>query len=72
MEAIDLDKVVSNGYAFQIEMSFKAWKKKFRIKEISIIFIDRVKGTSKMSKKIVREAIFVVWKLRFKSLFGRL
>lgn len=72
LEAIDLDKVVSNGYAFQIEMTFKAWKKKFRIKEISIIFIDRVKGTSKMSKKIVREAIFMVWKLRFKSLFGRL
>lgn len=70
LEAIDLDKVRSNGYAFQIEMTFKAWKKGFRIKEISIIFIDRSKGKSKMSKKIVREAIIMVWKLRVRSLFG--
>ena len=70
LEAIDLDNVKSNGYAFQIEMTYKAWKKGFRIKEISIIFIDRVKGTSKMSKKIVREAVTMVWKLRIRSLFG--
>jgi len=70
LEAINLDKIKSNGYAFQIEMTFKAWKKGFRIKEISIIFIDRVKGKSKMSRKIVREAIFMVWKLRLRSMLG--
>ena len=72
LEAINLDEVKSNGYAFQIEMTFKAWKKGFKIKEISIIFIDRVKGTSKMSKKIVREAIVMVWKLRLWSMLGLL
>jgi len=72
LQAIDLDSVKSNGYAFQIEMTFKAWKKGFKIKELSIVFTDRVKGTSKMSKKIVREAIFMVWKLRFASMFGLL
>ena len=72
LEAIDLDKVKSNGYAFQIEMSFKTWKKGFKIKEIPIIFVDRVKGKSKMSKKIVREAVTMVWKLRIKSIFGLL
>ena len=70
LDSIDLDEVNSNGYAFQIEMNFKAWKKGFKIKEISIIFVDRIKGKSKMSKKIVREAIWMVWKLRLKSLFG--
>lgn len=72
LKAIDLDKVRSNGYAFQIEMTFKAWKKGFRVKEIPIIFVDRVKGKSKMSKKIVREAVTMVWKLRLKSIFGKL
>lgn len=72
LEAIDLDKVTSNGYAFQIEMTFKAWKKGFKVKEIPIIFVDRVKGKSKMSKKIVREAVTMVWKLRLKSIFGLL
>jgi len=72
LQAIDLDKVTSNGYAFQIEMTFKAWKKGFRVKEIPIIFVDRVKGKSKMSKKIVREAVTMVWKLRLKSIFGLL
>ena len=72
LEAINLEKVTSNGYAFQIEMSFKAWKKGFRVKEIPIIFVDRVKGKSKMSKKIVREAVTMVWKLRLKSIFGML
>jgi len=70
LQAIDLGAVKSNGYAFQIEMTFKAWKKGFKIKEHSIVFTDRVKGTSKMSKKIVREAIFMVWKLRLASIFG--
>lgn len=70
LEAIDLDHVRSNGYAFQIEMNFKAWKKGFNLKEIPIIFVDRMKGHSKMSKKIVREAVTMVWKLRLKSIFG--
>jgi dolichol-phosphate mannosyltransferase len=69
LEAIDLDKVRSNGYAFQIEMSFLAWKKGFRLKEIPIVFTDRMEGQSKMNKRIVREAIWMVWLLRFKSLF---
>ncbi|HED37292.1 MAG TPA: polyprenol monophosphomannose synthase [Ignavibacteria bacterium] len=72
LEAIDLDKISSNGYAFQIEMTFKAWKKGYKVTEIPIIFYDRVKGTSKMSKKIVHEAVFIVWKLRFKSILGML
>jgi dolichol-phosphate mannosyltransferase len=70
LESINLDKIKSNGYAFQIEMTFKAWKKGFIVGEIPIIFVDRVKGTSKMSKKIVREAIFMVWKLRIRSALG--
>ncbi|HEX9252501.1 MAG TPA: polyprenol monophosphomannose synthase [Ignavibacteriaceae bacterium] len=72
LEAIDLNKVRSNGYSFQIEMTFKAFSQGFKIKEIPIIFIDRVKGKSKMSKKIVREAVVMVWKLRFQRMFGKL
>ena len=72
LESIDLDAIHSNGYSFQIEMNFKAWKKGFRLIEVPITFTDRVQGTSKMYKKIVREAIFMVWKLRFKSIFGTL
>jgi dolichol-phosphate mannosyltransferase len=72
LEAINLDCVRSGGYSFQIEMSFKAWKKGFHLKEIPIIFIDRAIGKSKMSKKIVREAAWMVWKLKFKSIFGTL
>jgi dolichol-phosphate mannosyltransferase len=72
LDAIDFDEVHSNGYAFQIEMNFKTWKKGFKIKEIPIIFVDRTKGKSKMSKKIVREAIWMVWKLRLKSVLGLL
>lgn len=70
LESIDLDNVRSNGYSFQIEMTFKAYKKGFKIKEIPIVFMDRVKGKSKMSKKIVREAVLMVWKLRLRSIFG--
>ncbi len=69
LENIDLDNVRSNGYSFQIEMTFKAYKKGFKIKEIPIVFMDRVKGKSKMSKKIVREAVLMVWKLRLRSIF---
>ncbi|HOJ37364.1 MAG TPA: polyprenol monophosphomannose synthase [Ignavibacteriales bacterium] len=72
LEAIDLSKIKSNGYSFQIEMTFKAWVKGFRIVEIPIIFVDRVQGVSKMSKKIVHEAIFMVWKLRLQKIFGKI
>jgi dolichol-phosphate mannosyltransferase len=72
LESIDLEKVRSNGYAFQIEMSFRAWKKGFRLVEIPIIFTDRIEGQSKMNKRIVREAIWMVWWLRLQALIGRL
>jgi len=72
LEAIDLDKIASDGYSFQIEMNFKAWKKGFRIGEIPIVFTDREAGSSKMSKKIIREAIWMVWKLKIMSLLGRI
>jgi dolichol-phosphate mannosyltransferase len=72
LKAIDLDRIKSNGYSFQIEMNFKAWKRGFRWTEIPIIFVDRRVGHSKMSKAIVREAVLMVWKLRLRSLSGRL
>jgi dolichol-phosphate mannosyltransferase len=70
LEAIDLSRVRSNGYAFQIEMSYRAWKRDFRIVEIPIVFVDRTEGTSKMSKSIVREAIWMVWRLRWWAIRG--
>jgi dolichol-phosphate mannosyltransferase len=72
LESIDFSKVKSNGYSFQIEMSFRAWKQGFRVVEIPIVFTDRVEGQSKMNKRIVREAIWMVWWLRIKSMGGRL
>ncbi len=72
LEAIDLDRVRSNGYSFQIEMNYIAWKKGFRIAEVPIVFTERTEGRSKMSKAIVREATWKVWELRLRSLFGRL
>jgi dolichol-phosphate mannosyltransferase len=72
LAAIDLDAVRSNGYAFQIEMSFRAWKRGFRIVEIPIVFADRSEGESKMSGRIVREAIWMVWRLRWWALRGRI
>jgi dolichol-phosphate mannosyltransferase len=72
LEAIDFEKVRSNGYSFQIEMSFRAWKQGFRLVEIPIVFTDRVEGQSKMDKRIVREAIWMVWWLRLKWLTGQL
>lgn len=72
LEGISIDRIRSNGYAFQIELHFRAWKAGFAIKEVSIIFKEREEGVSKMSKKIVREAIWRVWSLKFKSLVGRL
>ena len=70
LEAIDLSRVRSNGYAFQIEMSYRAWKRNFRIAEIPIVFVDRTEGTSKMSRSIVREAVWMVWRLRWWALRG--
>ena len=72
LEALALDRVESNGYAFQIEMSFRAWKQGFRIVEIPIMFVDRDVGESKMSKRIVREAVWRVWRLRWLSMTGKL
>jgi dolichol-phosphate mannosyltransferase len=72
LESIDLNSVKSNGYAFQIEMSYRAWKRGFQLFEIPIIFVDRTEGVSKMSKKIVREAIWMVWRLRWWSVTGRI
>ena len=72
LEAIDLTAVKSNGYAFQIEMTFRAWKLGFRVVEIPIVFSDRMEGTSTMSRHIIREAVWMVWRLRFLSLAGKL
>jgi len=72
LESVDLDRVRSNGYAFQIEMSFRARRKGFRLLEIPIVFVDRVEGQSKMNKKIVREAIWMVPWLRLSALVGRI
>lgn len=72
LAAIELDRIQSDGYAFQIEMNFKSWIKGFRIKEIPIVFVDRIAGTSKMSKRIIREAAWLVWKLKFLHLCGKL
>ena len=71
LAAIDLDDVRSNGYAFQIEMSFRAWRNGFRIVEIPIVFVDRTEGTSKMNRSIVFEAVFMVWRLRWWAITGR-
>jgi len=72
LEAIDLSQVRSNGYAFQIEMSVRAWRKGFRLKEVPIVFVDRTEGQSKMNRSIVREAVWMVPRLRFMTWFGRI
>ena len=72
LESIRLDRVRSDGYAFQIEMSYKCWRKGFRIREIPILFVDRRAGTSKMSRRIIWEAVWMVWRLRLLDLLGRL
>lgn len=72
IENISLYRVKSNGYAFQIELHFRAWKAGFKLKEISIIFRERSEGVSKMSKKIMREAIWRVWALKVRSIFRAL
>ena len=72
IENIALDRIRSNGYAFQIELHFRAWKAGFKLKEVSIIFREREEGVSKMSKRIVREAMWRVWAIKMRSLFGAL
>jgi dolichol-phosphate mannosyltransferase len=72
LEAVALDKVESNGYAFQVELKLRAWRKGFQPLEIPIVFTERETGDSKMSKKIVWEGVWRIWKLRIMDIFGRL
>ncbi len=72
LESIPLDRVESEGYAFQIEMNFRAWRRGFHLGEIPIVFVDRTMGQSKMSKRIIREAVLKVWKLRWLDLRRKL
>ena len=72
LEGIDLSRVRSNGYAFQIEMSVRAWRKGFTLKEIPIVFVDRTEGQSKMNRAIVREAVWMVPRLRLMAWFSRI
>ena len=72
LETIDLSQVRSNGYAFQIEMSVRAWRKGFKLREIPIVFVDRTEGQSKMNRAIVREAVWMVPRLRLQGWFGRI
>ena len=72
LASIDLDRVRSDGYAFQIEMNYKCWRKGFRLREIPITFVDRHAGVSKMNRRIIWEAVWMVWRLRLMDLFGRL
>ncbi len=72
LEKIPLTAIKSDGYVFQIEMSFRAWKLGFSLVEVPIVFTDRVAGQSKMTRKVVREAVWMVWWLRIRHLFGKL
>lgn len=72
LQSLDLNKIGSNGYAFQIEIHYRAWQAGYSLKEVSIIFREREEGVSKMSNSIVREAIWKVWSLKFRSVFGSL
>ncbi len=72
LEGVPLDRVRTEGYGFQIEMSYRCWRRGFRIKEIPIVFVDRRAGISKMNRRIILEAAVLVWKLRFLDLIGRL
>lgn len=72
LEAIDLDRIASNGYAFQIEMHYKAWRRGFRIGEIPIVFTERLSGKSKMSRRIQFEAARMVWHLKISDWLGKL
>jgi len=70
LESLDLSRVKSDGYGFQIEINYKAWRKGFRIREIPILFVDRRAGESKMNRRIVWEAAWMVWRLRILDLLG--
>lgn len=72
LERLDLNQIKFKGYGFQIEMKYKAWRKKFRIQEVPIIFTNRVYGESKISSNILGEAVFGILMLRIRSIFGRL
>lgn len=72
LESVDLSRIESNGYAFQIELKLRAWRHGFTPHEVPIVFVERDTGESKMSKRIVREAVWRMWKLRLMDLFGRL
>ena len=69
---ISLDNIGASGYSFQIEVNYRAWKNKFKIKEVPIIFKDREKGTTKMSTGIITEALYLIWKLRVLTLFNKI
>ena len=71
LTTIDLDSIISNGYSFQVEMSYNVWLNGFRIAEIPITFVDRRSGYSKMNKAILKEALGIVWKLAFRHGFQR-
>ncbi|MCA9734196.1 MAG: polyprenol monophosphomannose synthase [Deferribacteres bacterium] len=71
LENIDLDRIRSDGYSFQIELHYFAWKRNYRIKELPIIFTDRESGSSKMSRKVMVEAAFMVWRLKFHDWFSK-
>ena len=72
LEDISLDNIGASGYSFQIEVNFRVWKHKFKIKEVPIIFKDREKGTTKMSTGIITEALYLIWKLRVLALFNKI
>jgi dolichol-phosphate mannosyltransferase len=72
LERLELDRIQTTGYAFQIELKFRAYRRGFRLRELPIVFIERETGESKMSKRIVREAVWRVWWLRIQDLTGRL
>jgi len=72
LETINFNEIMSDGYSFQVEMNYRVYKKGLRVKEIPIVFYERRDGQSKMSKRIVWEAIGMVWRLRFMSIFGKL
>jgi dolichol-phosphate mannosyltransferase len=71
LEGVDLDRIKSDGYGFQIEIDYLAWRRKFKIKEIPIVFTERQAGTSKMNRGIIWQALFLCWRLRLERLLGR-
>jgi dolichol-phosphate mannosyltransferase len=72
LEAIDLNAVKSNGYAFQVEMNYRVWKRGFKLAEIPIVFVDRTSGSSKMSRAVAWEGVWMCWHLRWWSLTGKI